>query len=81
MIRAAIVAGKNLLNRSGQSAATARVTAPRMSALGLKWLIKSGQARMAPTGPPVATSAPRNGSVWVRNMMIPTPDMNPEMTE
>ena len=40
----------------------------------------SGRAAAAPIGPPGAAGAPRNGMAWSRKMMMPMPDMNPEMT-
>ena len=43
--------------------------------------ITSGQDLTAPKGPPSATFAPRNGSVCSRMMMMPIPDMNPDITE
>ena len=58
-----------------------RVTAAMANALRLIPPITSGHARIASTGPPVATGSPRKGRVCIRMMMIPMPDMNPEITE
>ena len=51
------------------------------SALKLISLTASGQARIAPMGPPAATGAPRKGNVCNRMMIMPMPDMNPDITE
>ena len=51
------------------------------SALKLTLLIAFGKARTTPTGPPVAPVAPRNGRVCKSMMMMPMPDMNPDITE
>ncbi len=48
------------------------------SALKLTLPIAAGSAFTDSIGPP-AEGAPRNGSSWIR-MMMPMPDMNPEMT-
>ena len=79
--RAARVGGMYFLRRSGQRMPTARVTTAMASALKLTLRIASGHACTAAIGPPVGTEAPRNGSVWSSMMMIPMPDMNPDMTE
>ena len=50
-------------------------------ALKLIPAMSSGQALMAPIGPPLAASAPRNGIVCSKMMIMPMPDMNPEITE
>ena len=42
--------------------------------------IASGNAATVPIGPPGAAGAPRNGMAWIRMMMMPMPDMNPETT-
>ena len=80
-IRAAKVGGRYLLSCAGHSTPTTRVTA----AIAREWkftpLIASGNPRNAPIGPPVEASAPRKGSVCNSMMMIPMPDINPEMTE
>ena len=45
------------------------------------WKLRSasaaGSARIAPSGPPSAVGAPRNGRVWISITMMPMPDMNP----
>ena len=81
MINAPSVAGKNLLSCLGQNTPTRSVTTAMASALRLTSLIASGQARTAPNGPPCATDVPRNGRVCSSMMIIPMPDMNPDMTE
>ena len=50
-------------------------------ALKLIPAMASGQALIAPIGPPLAASAPRNGIVCSKMMIMPMPDMNPEITE
>ena len=67
-------------SRRGQRAATARVTAPIVNASVFIPAIASGSAPAAPIGPPGAVGAPRNGIAWMRKMMMPIPDMKPEMT-
>ena len=49
----------------------------------LKWmsLNASGQPRIAARGPPSAPLWPTKGRIWIRMMMTPMPDMNPEVTE
>ena len=59
----------------------ASVVAAMATALTFRSLNASGHARTAPIGPPVAVAAPRNGSVWMRMMMTPMPDMKPDITE
>ena len=80
-ISAASVAGRYLRRRPGQKMLTARVTAPMTIAWWWMSPRRSGQARIAPSGPPSTTPAPPNGSVWETMMITPTPDMNPEITE
>ena len=65
----------------GQSTPTTRVTAAMASALKLTLFIAFGKARTTPTGPPVAPVAPRNGRVCKSMMIMPMPDMNPDITE
>ena len=80
-MRAARVGGRTLLRRRGHRTPTARVTMAMMKELALKSWRASGMTRMALLGPPVRVSAPRNGRTWSSMMMMPMPDMNPEMTE
>ena len=58
------VGGRNLRNRLGHLTPTTRVTAAIANAPKLALPIASGQARIAPIGPPIATGAPRKGRVW-----------------
>ena len=80
-LSAASVGGRYLLNWAGQPTPTASVTTAMASALVLRSLSASGHSRIASSGPPVATGAPRNGRVCSRMMITPMPDMKPEMTE
>ena len=72
--------GTSLASRRGHSTATARVTAATANASAFTLAIASGNAATAPIGPPGAVGAPRNGMAWIRMMMMPMPDMNPETT-
>ena len=81
MINAPSVAGKNLLSCLGQMTPTTRVTRAMASALRLTSAIALGKARTDPTGPPVVTEWPRNGRICSRMMIIPMPDMKPDITE
>ena len=74
---AARVGGRNCLSLFGQRTPTASVTAAMANALKLMSGITSGHDLTAPSGPPCATGAPRNGSVCSRMMITPMPDMNP----
>ncbi len=56
-------AGRNRVNRRGQSTPTASVTAAMAKALLLILPTTSGTAPIAPIGPPGAVGAPRNGKV------------------
>ena len=58
----------------------ARVSTPTPTALGFALTNASGSARIAPIGPPGAGARPRNGRLWIMMMMMPIPDMNPEIT-
>ena len=40
----------------------------------------AGRSPTAPMGPSGEVGAPRNGNTWISMMMIPMPDMNPEIT-
>ena len=80
-VSAASVGGRNFLSRLGHTTPTARVTAAIESALKLTSFIASGQARTAPSGPPVTMAEPRKGRVCMSMMIMPMPDMNPDITE
>ena len=69
-----------LASREGQSTAAARVTAAMAKAPRSTPATASGRAATAPIGPPGAVGAPRKGIAWIRRMMMPMPDMKPEMT-
>ena len=69
------------MNRVGHIIPMARVTTAIAKALKLMFAINSGQARTAPIGPPPATGVPRKGSVCKRIMIMPMPDMKPDITE
>ena len=79
-IKATSGAGRKCDRRRGQRKQTASVTAPIATALALMSPSASGNARIAPTAPPGTTGVPRNGKTWITMMMMPMPDMNPEMT-
>ena len=68
-------------SRAGHRMPTASVTAAMAKAAVLKLAMPSPQPLMAPMGPPSATGIPMSGSVCSRMMMMPMPDMNPEITE
>ena len=78
---AASVGGRTLRSRRGQATPTISVTVAIAAAPKLTCWIRLGHSPMAWSGPPVVTGAPRNGSVCSRMMMIPIPDMKPEITE
>ena len=75
------VGGRMRRSRPGQSTPTASVTAATAKALALKFSMPSAQPWMEAMGPPSATGRPMKGSVCSRMMMMPMPDMKPEMTE
>ena len=75
------VGGRMRRNRTGHSTATASVTAAMATALRLGLVMPSPQPLMEPITPPSATGIPMNGSVCSRMMMMPMPDMKPEVTE
>ena len=80
-INAASVGGRNLFSWGGHMTTTDRVTIAMSNAPASKSPIASGHALMVPTGPPETTSAPMKGRVCTSMMMIPMPDMNPDITE
>ena len=80
-IRAAREAGRNFLSCSGQRIPTPSATAAIANAWKLTSFIASGQDWTAPNGPPCAMDAPRNGKVCKSMMIMPMPDMKPDMTE
>ena len=80
-INAARVGGRIFLSRPGQKTPTARVTTAIANALRSTSVITSGHARTAPIGPPVATGAPRKGRVCNSMIIMPMPDMKPDITE
>ena len=75
------VGGRMRRSRAGHRMPTASVTAAMAKAPVLKLAMPSPQPLMAAMGPPSATGIPMNGSVCSRMMMMPMPDMNPEITE
>ena len=75
------VGGRMRRSRPGQRTPTASVTAATAKALTLKCWMPSAQPLMEAMGPPSATGMPMNGSVCSRMMMMPMPDMKPEITE
>ena len=74
--------GRSLLSRVGQTTPTTRVTVAMATALRLKspYRIRP-RSESPPTGPPGTTSAPRKGRVCTSMMIMPMPDMNPDITE
>ena len=60
---------------------TPKLAAAMATALALRFMIALGHSRTTTSGPPFADEAPSAGSVCRMMMMIPTPDMNPEITE
>ena len=80
MSSAATDAGRNLWSRAGQKMHTARVTSPRVSALGSMSAIASGHERSDLRAPPRATSLPRKGSTCTTMMITPTAEVNPDTT-
>jgi len=79
--RAASVAGNQRCRRAGQKMHTPKLTTAMATAPAFRFKIASGQARITSSGPPPALSTPRAGSVCRMMMMMPTPDMKPEITE
>ena len=75
------VGGRMRRSRAGHRMPTASVTAAMAKALVLKLAMPSPQPLMAAMGPPSATGIPMKGSVCSRMMMMPMPDMKPEITE
>ena len=65
----------------GQKMQTPKLTAAIATALALRFTMASGQARITSSGAPPDPSIPSAGSVCRMMMMMPTPDMNPEITE
>ena len=80
-INAASVGGNNFFSLFGQRTPTPRVTTAMASAPKLTLPITFGHSRTASNGPPIATGAPRNGSVCTSMIIMPMPDMKPEITE
>ena len=80
-ISAARAEGRYALSRLGHRMPTARVTAAMATALRFMSGTTSRHARIAPIGPPDATSAPMKGIVCTSMIIRPIPDMKPEMTE
>ena len=60
---------------------TPKLTAATATALALRFTMASGQPRMTSSGPPLVPSTPNAGSVCRMMMMMPTPDMKPDITE
>ena len=79
-ISATKAAGTKRCSRRGHSTPMASVTTAMTRALTLRFASASGSARSAPTAPPEAVGAPRNGSVWISMTMMPMPVMKPETT-
>ena len=79
--RAARVGGKYLLKNPGHNTPTARVATAIASAWKFTCRTTWGSAFTAATGPPMATGAPMKGRSCSSMIIIPIPDMNPEITE
>ena len=79
-ISATRVGGRTRRSRPGHRMPTASVTAAMAKALTLKWVMPFAQPLMEAMGPS-ATGMPIKGRVCSKMMMMPMPDIKPEMTE
>ena len=71
--------GRYVDNRRGQSAAMTSESTPIVSALKFALPSADGSLLTDSSGPPPA-GAPSNGPNWITMMIMPMPDMNPEIT-
>ena len=72
--------GRYFAMRPAQRMFRHSVITPRAKIRTFMFMIADGSDRSAPTGPSRGAAAPSSGSSWMRMMMMPIPDMNPETT-